>query len=300
MSFDPELAALVRTSVQQAFLSSADDIGAALAAFGWAELVETDEAFAYAVLFEEQGRHGADTDALDVVTLAALGVDGPARVLWPLELEVTDVASEGVTLGDVGGRTLVVPAGASLRVLADATVEEQPVGGMAAELSWRRVRVEGDGPTVGSWPEVERRARLALASEIVGVAERMLEVATEQVSERRQFGRPIGTYQAIRHRLAEAYSELAGARSLVTMAWEDGRPDAATWAKTVAGTAHGTVTKHATQVCGAIGLHEEHPLPRLVRRGFALDGLLGSAATARAAMGRHDLTEPLPESVGTF
>jgi alkylation response protein AidB-like acyl-CoA dehydrogenase len=162
------------------------------------------------------------------------------------------------------------------------------------------VRAEGDGAATGAWADVERRARLAVASEIVGVAERMLEVAAAQVSERRQFGRPIGTYQAIRHRLAEAYSELAGARSLVAMAWEDGRPDAATWAKTVAGTAHGTVTKHATQVCGAIGLHEEHPLPRLVRRGFALDALLGSAATARAAMGRTGLADPLPEPVGTY
>jgi alkylation response protein AidB-like acyl-CoA dehydrogenase len=172
---------------------------------------------------------------------------------------------------------------------------------MAAGSSWRRAHAEGErASTVGSWVEVVRRARLALASEIVGVAERMLEVATDQVSGRRQFGRPIGTYQAIRHRLAEAYSELAGARSLVAMAWEDGRAEAAGWAKIVAGSAHATVTKHTTQVCGAIGLHEEHALPALVRRGFVLDALLGSALAQRSQMGREGLAAPLPDPVGTF
>src|SRR5262245_37244983 len=123
---------MVRTSVQQALVASADDIGGALDEFGWGELVETDDTFAYTVLFEEQGSLGADTDALDVVTLAALGVTEPARVLWPLDVATEGRVLDGITLGEVAGHRLVVPAGESLEVIADATVDKEPAGGLAA------------------------------------------------------------------------------------------------------------------------------------------------------------------------
>ena len=117
------------------------------------------------------------------------------------------------------------------------------------------------------------------------MAQRIVDVAVAHASERRQFGRPIGANQAVRHRLAEAYSDVVGARALVAAAWEDGSPSAAAWAKAVAGTAQDAVAKQAIQVCGAIGLSEEHELPRLVRRGFALDALLGSAAMVHGRLG---------------
>ena len=150
--------------------------------------------------------------------------------------------------------------------------------GMACDSGWRRVRVHGTyGADVGSWTAVERRARLAVASELVAVTQRILDVAADQVSTRRQFGRPIGANQSVRFRLAERFAEVAGARALVAAAWEDGSPDASVWAKTAAGATHDSVAKHALQVCGAIGLSDEHPLPGLVRRGFSLDALLGNA-----------------------
>jgi hypothetical protein len=307
-TIDPELAELVRTSVRQALVSSSDDIAGALGEFGFEELVATDEAFASTTLFEEQGRLGADTPALDVVTVLAVGAPAGAHVVWPLDADAgaADASDRlelaGIALAPVDDRSsLLVPAAGSLHLVAPETLEALPAGGMARDSSWRRVRVAGRSESAfGSWPAVEHRARLAVASEIVGLTQRMLEAATEQVSERKQFGRPVGTYQAVRHRLAEAYSELAGARSLVAMAWEDGRPDAAIWAKTVASTAHATVAKHALQVCGAIGLHEEHPLPRLVRRGFALDALLGTAQSQRARLGAGAARTTLPEPVGTY
>ena len=157
-------------------------------------------------------------------------------------------------------------------------MEEDRLVGMAGDSGWRRVRVHGRcGADLGSWTAVERRARLAVASELVAVTQRILDVAADQVSTRRQFGRPIGANQSVRFRLAEGFAEVAGARALVAAAWEDGSPDASVWAKTVAGATHDSVAKHALQVCGAIGLSDEHPLPGLVRRGFSLDALLGNA-----------------------
>jgi alkylation response protein AidB-like acyl-CoA dehydrogenase len=166
---------------------------------------------------------------------------------------------------------------------------------------WVRVCGRGVRTTdFGAWSAIEHRARLGIASELVGVAQRILDTAVAHASERRQFGRPIGANQAVRHRLAEAYSDLVGARALVAAAWEDGSPSAAACAKAVAGLAHDAVAKQAIQVCGAIGLSEEHPLPRLVRRGFALDALLGSATTLAGSLGSQGIASALPDAVAGF
>jgi alkylation response protein AidB-like acyl-CoA dehydrogenase len=159
---------------------------------------------------------------------------------------------------------------------------------MARDLPWVAIEVLGPvGPPLASWGDVERRAVLALSSELVGVAQRILDVAVAQVSTREQFGRPIGTYQAVRFRMAEAYADIVGARGLVSAAWRDGSDESASWAKAVSGGAFDAVAKHAMQVCGAIGLSEEHQLPGLVRRGFCLDALLSGSAADPTAVGRR-------------
>ena len=58
-------------------------------------------------------------------------------------------------------------------------------------------------------------AHRALAAEIIGVAERALELAVEHTSTRRQFNAPIAAFQAVRHRLADAYVAIAAARALL-------------------------------------------------------------------------------------
>jgi hypothetical protein len=306
---DDDLKELVQSSVQQALAQGSDDIGTALAEFGWAELAEADEAFAFTSLFEEQGRQAADTDALDVVTMALLGLNVSGAVIWPIgRAPEAASASEGMSVHGVAlrpvaesGRTIFVPVGGTLHVLAPSSLEETPLGGMAADARWVRVQAHGDGVFFqGSWPEIERRCRLAIGSELVGLSQRIIDTAVEHVSARRQFGRPIGTYQAVRHRLAEAYAEMVGAQALIAGAWEDGSADAAIVAKAVAGTAHDVVSKQAIQVCGAIGLSEEHELPSLVRRGFALDALLGASRPVPSKFGNRILAGEKLEPVGQF
>jgi hypothetical protein len=305
---DDDLKELVRTSVQQALAQGSDDVSSALAEFGWAELAAADEAFAFTTLFEEQGRQAADTDALDVVTMAMLGLEVSGSVIWPVGRAPEKGASEGMSVHGVAlrsiadaGRTIFVPVGGTLHVLAPSSIEESELGGMASGSRWVRVQAKGDGVFFqGSWPEIERRCRLAIGSELVGLCQRIIDSAVEHVSARRQFGRPIGTYQAVRHRLAEAYAEMVGAQALIAAAWEDGSPDAALVAKAVAGTAHDVVSKQAIQVCGAIGLSEEHELPSLVRRGFALDALLGSSRPVPSKFGLRLLAGERLEPVGQF
>ena len=199
------------------------------------------------------------------------------------------------------GSALLVPAGGHLYALDPSSLDETPVTGMAHDLQWVRVRVRGVRTAdLGAWSEIERRARLAIASELVGVAQRILDTAVAHASERRQFGRPIGANQAVRHRLAEAYSDVVGAGALVAAAWEDGSSSAAACAKAVSGIAHDAVSKQAIQVCGAIGLSEEHELPGLVRRGFALDALLGSATTTGGRFGWEAFSSAPPVALAGF
>jgi Acyl-CoA dehydrogenase, C-terminal domain len=292
-----DIESLVRNSLKQALAKPFTEISSLLAEFGWHEFVDTDESFAFTALFEELGYLGADTNALDLAVAAVLSRGGEEPIVWPLTAEAGNedggsgtVTLHGVTLrgGLDGNSHVLAPVDGVMRAMGVSSVEEAGLGGMASESSWARVRVSGTPDAdLGPWVDVERRALLAVASELVGLAQRIIEIAADQVSTRQQFGRAIGTYQAVRFRLAESYVEMAGARALVKAAWEDGSPSAARWAKTVAGTAHDVVAKHAIQVCGAIGLSHEHPLPALVRRGFALDALLKAASAHPAAIGRE-------------
>ena len=292
-----DIESLVRDSLKQTLAKPFTEISSMLAEFGWYDFVHADESFAFTALFEELGHLGALTNALDLAVAAVLGLDGDEPIVWPLTAEggTEDGGSGTVTLHGVtlrggldGNSHLLAPVNGVMRAIAVSSIDETALGGMASGSSWARVRVSGTPDAdLGPWVDVERRASLAVASELVGVAQRIIEIAADQVSTRQQFGRAIGTYQAVRFRLAESYVEMAGARALVKSAWEDGSPSAARWAKTVAGTAHDVVAKHAIQVCGAIGLSHEHPLPALVRRGFALDALMNAASAHPAAIGRE-------------
>ena len=127
----------------------------------------------------------------------------------------------------------------------------------------------------------------------------MLDLAVEQVGQRTQFGRPIGANQTPRHRLADAYVQLAAARELVRSAWLSDRPWDATVAKSYAGYAVETTSRACLQVCGAIGLTSEHPLGGYVKRFRTLDALYGGWQRAMHSVGERLLaSRVVPRGVG--
>jgi len=69
-----------------------------------------------------------------------------------------------------------------------------------------------------SWDAFELRSRMLVAAELLGVATRALDIASAYARERQQFGRPIGSFQAIKHRLAQDWIDLDNARLLLTQA----------------------------------------------------------------------------------
>jgi alkylation response protein AidB-like acyl-CoA dehydrogenase len=115
----------------------------------------------------------------------------------------------------------------------------------------------------------------ALAAENVGVAQRTMEMAVEYAKDRKQFDRPVGSYQAVSHRCAQMLLEVEGARSLTYgAAWAlDHDPDtavrAASMAKAYAGDAGFRVSASAVQVHGGIGFTWEHDLHFFLKRAKA-------------------------------
>jgi alkylation response protein AidB-like acyl-CoA dehydrogenase len=123
----------------------------------------------------------------------------------------------------------------------------------------------------------------ALAAENVGVAQRAMEMAVTYAKDRKQFDRPIGSYQAVAHRCAQMLLEIEGARSLsYWAAWAlDHEPAtaarAASMAKAYASDAGFRVTASALQVHGGIGFTWEHDLHFFLKRATANAHAFGDA-----------------------
>jgi alkylation response protein AidB-like acyl-CoA dehydrogenase len=134
------------------------------------------------------------------------------------------------------------------------------------------------------------RALAALACEAVGVGQRALELAIEHAKTREQFGRPIGVYQAVSHKLADTYVETELARSLAYWAaWCVAQDDpqaelAAAAAKSAAGEAAVAACERSIQVHGGTGFTWEHVLHRYYKRAQWIEGFAGSPAQQRRAV----------------
>ena len=136
------------------------------------------------------------------------------------------------------------------------------------------------------------RAALGTAAQLVGLADRMIEMTVAYASERRQFGVPIGSFQAVKHHLANARLALEFARPLVyRAAWcvaarDPERGVAVSLAKASASDAALLAARVALQCHGAIGYTTEYDLHLFMKRAWALAATWGDAAWHRARVGR--------------
>jgi alkylation response protein AidB-like acyl-CoA dehydrogenase len=134
------------------------------------------------------------------------------------------------------------------------------------------------------------RGQAALAAEAVGVAQWALEAGVEHAKTREQFGKPIGTYQAVSHPLATTYAETELARSLAYWAaWcvaeqDPQAPLAAASAKAYASQAAVAACERAIQVHGGIGFTWEHPLHRYYKRALWIEAFGGRPHELRTAV----------------
>ncbi|MEV6162237.1 acyl-CoA dehydrogenase family protein [Streptomyces sp. NPDC052052] len=152
----------------------------------------------------------------------------------------------------------------------------------------RLIGVDGDGARVLA--HVRDLACAALAAEQVGAAGRCLDLTVAYAMDRVQFGRPIGSFQAVKHRLADAYVLVESARSAALgaafAADEDpaALPRAAAVAKSVCSEAFSAVAGDMIQLHGGIGITWEHDAHRYFKRAHGAGELFGSAALHRARL----------------
>jgi alkylation response protein AidB-like acyl-CoA dehydrogenase len=167
-------------------------------------------------------------------------------------------------------------------------------------VRFEAVRVGADATLNGGQEDylpVLWRACVAVAAESTGVAQRTMEMAVEYAKDRKQFGRPIGSYQAVSHRCAQMLLETENARSAVYgAAWAadadpESLPLAASMAKAYASDAGWRVPNASLQVHGGIGFTWEHDLHFFLKRGKANAAMFGDAKWHRERVADAVLAE---------
>jgi len=211
--------------------------------------------------------------------------DGDGVVLDGEKVLVMDAAAADFFLvASADGRRHVVEAGASGLSLAPATTIDLTRRLFSVRFEGVRVAAENTLPAAGEdYFDVFFRICVALAAESTGIAQRTMEMAVSYAKDRQQFGRPIGSYQAVSHRCAQMLLETENARSAVYgAAWAadaepESLPRAASMAKAYASDAGWRVPDASIQVHGGIGFTWEHDLHFFLKRGRANAAMFGDA-----------------------
>jgi alkylation response protein AidB-like acyl-CoA dehydrogenase len=211
-------------------------------------------------------------------------------------------AEEEPVVGAAGGAEVIVlsapPDGARLLEAGDVSLERLNL--IDTTRAYYRASADGGEDLPGDVGAAYDVPVVALAAELVGHAQRALDMAVEYAKERHQFDRPIGAYQAVSHRLADMLWEVEEARSLTYYAaWAaDAQPEtlplAASMAKARASDAATNVTHNAIQTFGGIGFTWEHDIHFFLKRARVSAQLLGTPRQHRERVA--DLTG-LGESV---
>jgi hypothetical protein len=288
-----------------------EKLTASLDEFGWEELHRAEPVVAVAVLFQAQGRSGSWSSALhDLLgSTSRLGDHdlGGATVLIPRpHSDVSMNVHRGVGTVDgllVGARSSTGPVvatagvGAEMQIVRIArqfiTIEE--VRGLDGGLKVQRVSGDLNGGELLAdgavalqwWSTAVAAARRAIAFGLCGAMESMLDQAVSHANERQQFGRPVGAFQAVRHRLASCRVLITGATAAAGAALPCEEPElAALAAKVVAGRAQQSVGTHCQQVLAGMGFTADHPFHAFLFRAIVLDRLFGSASELAPEVGR--------------
>ncbi|TAJ53003.1 MAG: acyl-CoA dehydrogenase [Nevskiaceae bacterium] len=147
------------------------------------------------------------------------------------------------------------------------------------------------------WQGVINRAGVAISAQLLGLAQRMLDLGTDYAAQRKQFGKPIGSFQAVKHHLADVAVKIEFARPVVQRAAQSlatGHPRASlhvSHARLVAGEAARLAARKSIQVHGAMGYTWEADLQMFMKRAWALDSTWGDAIFHKARIAEFVLAE---------
>jgi alkylation response protein AidB-like acyl-CoA dehydrogenase len=281
---------------------------------GWPGIAVAEEhggqglgAVELAVLLEELGYACAATPflatAVAAAVISAAGSDAQ-RDRWLPGLIAGElraaIGTAGLLVDGDGADVIVLVDGDDARLLASATVEPVTLIDPTRRFGVLTGPSTGDGAGLSSagaegeplGPGVPGRVLGAISAEVVGVCQRALEMTIDYVMDRKQFGVPVGSFQAVAHRCASMLLHTESVRSTAYFAaWAaDADPlrldEAAALAAAAAATGGREVTAGAIQAHGGIGFTWEADVHWLYKRAEVDRALLGGATRHHAALAR--------------
>jgi alkylation response protein AidB-like acyl-CoA dehydrogenase len=223
------------------------------------------------LILEETGRYAVPEP---IVETAAFGVPLVDRV------DLTIAADYALVPWADTADVIITAAGRFER--SEVELVEHP----SFDGARRLFEVRGEPVAVPGEQAGFERAACGIAAQQCGLADRMLQLTTDYVRERKQFGVPVGSFQAVKHQLANARVALEFARPLVYRAAATLEAAHVSMAKAKADEAALTTARAALQCHGAIGYTTEYDLHLYMKRAWALARTWGDARWHRDRVGR--------------
>jgi len=264
----------------------------------WAELVrggflELEDPLDICILLEEQGRTVAPVPVWStlVAKLAAGDASLPSDAILSVALPSEEPSRALVPAAFVSSSIVVPQADRVLLVDASTVSLERGTLTSGDPVGWLSDLDEVQGVTLDRDPAwVIGLATVALCALQVGVADRQLEITAAYLSEREQFDRPLGSFQAVQQRIADAYIDVQAMRwTMWQAAWKlsEGLPatEDVAIAKFWASDAGARVSAAAQHLHGGIGVDVEYPLYRYTLSSKQHELLLGSATRQLVTLG---------------
>lgn len=176
-----------------------------------------------------------------------------------------------VVNGDVAD---VVVAAEDGRLTRWTSFTAEPLTAMDPTRRLARVQPQKTAP-IGADPGLADIAAILLAAEQIGAASRCLDLTVAYTKDRVQFGRPIGSFQALKHRMADLYVLVQSAHALVDDAIDDPSPTSAALARIAASEAFSAVTAESIQMHGGVAITWEYDIQLYFKRAHGSAQLLG-------------------------
>jgi len=268
---------------------------------------------AWALLTQELGYYAVpDAFAEEIYVaaglLAALPEDAPARQRWLPRIadgsaRVAIAHPVNPAVGDARDADLLLLAnptaqGTEVHAVAPDAVALAPCPSIdgsrrLARVDWKpgaATRIADARSGQALWDAALDRGAVAVAGQLVGLAQRMLDLAVDYAAQRKQFGKPIGSFQAIKHHLADVVTKIEFAKPvLYRAAWALESGDAqralrASHAKLACADAAWTAARKAIQVHGAMGYTWEVDLQMFMKRAWVLDAAWGDRGFHKARL----------------
>ena len=232
-----------------------------------------------AVVLEELGKALVPTPLLGttLAELALLASDEPdtdalEELAAGTKIGAVVFDADVVINGDVAD-IVIAADGQKLKRLTGFTAH--PVQTMDPTRRLARIEAE-DTAEIGADPGLADTAAILLAAEQIGAAARCLNLTVAYTKDRVQFGRPIGSFQALKHRMADLYVAVQSARAVVGDAIAAPSPTSAALARFAASEAFSKVAAEAVQMHGGIAITWEHDIQLYFKRAHGSAQLLGA------------------------